>query len=341
MTTHQLASRKLGADGPRVSSIGLGCMGMSDFYGPADETESDATVRSALDAGITLLDTGDFYGSGHNELLIAEALRDRPRESVQISVKFGAFRDPGGGFGLYDARPGAVKNFLAYSLRRLRTDYIDIYRPARLDPNVPIEETVGAIAEMVKAGYVRYIGLSEVGSDTIRRAHAVHPICDLQIEYSLLTRGIETEILPACRELGIGITAYGVLSRGLISGHWSAQRSEQGRDFRRMNPRFSGDNLTHNLGLVEKLRDIANRKGCSVAQLAIAWVLAQGVDIIPLVGARRRERLDESLGALDVTLSDVDLAELARAIPRDAVAGARYTPTQMLMLDSEKATVRA
>jgi aryl-alcohol dehydrogenase-like predicted oxidoreductase len=341
MTTHQLASRKLGADGPRVSSIGLGCMGMSDFYGPADETESDATVRSALDAGITLLDTGDFYGSGHNELLIAEALRDRPRESVQISVKFGAFRDPGGGFGLYDARPGAVKNFLAYSLRRLRTDYIDIYRPARLDPNVPIEETVGAIAEMVKAGYVRYIGLSEVGSDTIRRAHAVHPICDLQIEYSLLTRGIETEILPACRELGIGITAYGVLSRGLISGHWSAQPSEQGRDFRRMNPRFSGDNLTHNLGLVEKLRDIANRKGCSVAQLAIAWVLAQGVDIIPLVGARRRERLDESLGALDVTLSDVDLAELARAIPRDAVAGARYTPTQMLMLDSEKATVRA
>jgi aryl-alcohol dehydrogenase-like predicted oxidoreductase len=341
MTTHQLASRKLGADGPRVSSIGLGCMGMSDFYGPADETESDATVRAALDAGITLLDTGDFYGSGHNELLIAEALRDRPRESVQISVKFGAFRDPGGGFGLYDARPGAVKNFLAYSLRRLRTDYIDIYRPARLDPNVPIEETVGAIAEMVKAGYVRYIGLSEVGSDTIRRAHAVHPICDLQIEYSLLTRGIEAEILPACRELGIGITAYGVLSRGLISGHWSAQRSEQGRDFRRMNPRFSGDNLTHNLGLVEKLRDIANRKGCSVAQLAIAWVLAQGVDIIPLVGARRRERLDESLGALDVTLSDVDLAELARAIPRDAVAGARYTPTQMLMLDSEKATVRA
>jgi aryl-alcohol dehydrogenase-like predicted oxidoreductase len=341
MTTHQLASRKLGADGPRVSSIGLGCMGMSDFYGPADETESSATIHAALDAGITLLDTGDFYGSGRNELLIAEALRDRARESVQISVKFGAFRDPAGGFGLYDARPAAVKNFLSYSLRRLRTDYIDIYRPARLDPNVPIEETVGAIAEMVKAGYVRYIGLSEVGADTIRRAHAVHPICDLQIEYSLLSRGIEAEILPACRELGIGITAYGVLSRGLISGHWSAQRSEQGRDFRRMSPRFSGDNLTHNLGLVEKLRDIASRKGCSVAQLAIAWVLAQGVDIIPLVGARRRERLDESLGALDVILSDVDLAELARAIPRDAVAGARYAPTQMLMLDSEKATVRA
>jgi aryl-alcohol dehydrogenase-like predicted oxidoreductase len=341
MTTHQLASRKLGADGLRVSGIGLGCMGMSDFYGPADETESGATIDAALDAGITLIDTGDFYGSGHNELLIAKALRGRPRESVQISVKFGAFRDPAGDFGLYDARPGAVKNFLAYSLRRLRTDHIDIYRPARLDPHVPIEETVGAIAEMVKAGYVRYIGLSEVGSDTIRRAHAVHPICDLQIEYSLLTRGVEAEILPACRELGIGITAYGVLSRGLISGHWSAQRSEQVRDFRRMNPRFSGDNLTHNLGLVEKLRDIANRKGCSVAQLAIAWVLAQGADIVPLVGARRRERLDESLGALDITLSDVDLGELARAIPRDAVAGARYAPAQMVMLDSEKATVRA
>jgi aryl-alcohol dehydrogenase-like predicted oxidoreductase len=341
MITHQLASRKLGADGPRVSGIGLGCMGMSDVYGPADEGESIATVRAALDAGITLIDTGDFYGSGHNELLIAEALRGRPRESVQISVKFGALRDPAGGFGLHDARPSAVKNFLAYSLRRLRTDYIDIYRPARLDPNVPIEETVGAIAEMVKAGYVRHIGLSEVGADTIRRAHAVHPVCDLQIEYSLLTRSIETGILPACRQLGIGITAYGVLSRGLISGHWSAQRSEQGRDFRRMNPRFCGENLTHNLGLVETLREIANRKGCSVAQLAIAWVLAQGADVIPLVGARRRERLDESLGALDVSLSDADLAELVRAIPRDAAAGARYAPAQMAMLDSEKAMVRA
>ena len=341
MTTRQLASRKLGADGVQVPGMGLGCMGMSDAYGHADESESIATVHAALDAGITLLDTGDFYGSGHNEMLIAQALRGRARENVQISVKFGAFRDPAGGFGLYDARPGAVRNFLTYSLRRLRTDYIDIYRPARLDPNVPIEDTVGAIAEMVKAGYVRHIGLSEVSADTIRRAHAVHPICDLQIEYSLLTRGIEAEILPTCRELGIGITAYGVLSRGLISGHWSAQQSGQGRDFRLMNPRFSGDNLTHNLGLVEKLRGIAVRKGCSVAQLAIAFVLAQGADIIPLVGARRRERLAESLGAFDVTLSDADLAELVRAIPRDAAAGTRYAPAQMGMLDSEKATVRA
>jgi len=341
MTTHPIASRKLGIGGPPVSAIGLGCMGMSDFYGPADEAESIATIHAALDAGITLLDTGDFYGSGHNELLIAEALRGRRRESAQISVKFGAFRDPAGGFGLYDARPGAVKNFLTYSLRRLRTDYIDIYRPARLDPNVPIEDTVGAIAEMVKAGYVRHIGLSEVGPDTIRRAHAVHPISDLQIEYSLLTRGIEAEILPACRQLGIGITAYGVLSRGLISGHWSAQRSEQGRDFRSMSPRFSGDNLSRNLGLVERLRDIANRKGCSVAQLAIAWVLAQGGDIVPLVGARRRERLAESLGAPDVILTGEELAEIARAIPRDAAAGSRYPAAQMATLDSEKQAVRA
>ena len=341
-TRHQIALRKLGSGGAEVSGLGLGCMGMSDFYGPADEAESVATIHAALDAGITLLDTGDFYGSGHNELLIAEALRGRhPRQNVQISVKFGAFRDPAGGFGLYDARPGAVKNFLTYSLRRLRTDYIDIYRPARLDPNVPIEDTVGAIAEMVKAGYVRYIGLSEVGADTIRRAHAVHPICDLQIEYSLLTRGIEAEILPACRQLGIGITAYGVLSRGLISGHWSAQRSEQGRDFRNRSPRFSGDNLSRNLGLVEKLRTIADRRGCSVAQLAIAWVLAQGVDIIPLVGARRRERLAESLRASDIVLTGEELAEVTHAIPRDAAAGARYPAAQMAMLDSEKQAVRA
>jgi aryl-alcohol dehydrogenase-like predicted oxidoreductase len=340
MAAHPLPSRQLGTGGPRVSALGLGCMGMSDAYGPADESESTATIHAALDAGITLLDTGDFYGSGHNELLIAEALRGRSREHVQISVKFGAFRDPTGGFGLYDARPAAVKNFLTYSLRRLRTDYIDIYRPARLDPNVPIEDTVGAIAEMVKAGYVRQIGLSEVGAETIRRAQSVHPICDLQIEYSLLTRGIETEILPACRQLGIGITAYGVLTRGLISGHWSAERSGQKRDFRNMNPRFSGDNLAHNLRLVEKLRDIAGRKGCSVAQLAIAWVLAQGADIVPLVGARRRERLAESLGALDIIFTGEELAEIARAIPGDAAAGARYPAAQMGMLDSEKQTVR-
>lgn len=336
MTARQVALRTLGANGPQVSGVGLGCMGMSDFYGPAEETESIATIHAALDAGITLLDTGDFYGSGHNEMLIAEALRERPRDSVQLSVKFGAFRNPAGGFGLYDARPAAVKNFLTYSLRRLRTDYIDIYRPARLDPQVPIEDTVGAIAEMVQAGYVRQVGLSEVGPETIRRAQATHPICDLQIEYSLLCRGIEADILPACRQLGIGITAYGVLTRGLISGHWSAERSARQQDFRNLSPRFAGDNLRHNLGLVEQLRAIAAAKGCTVAQLAIAWVLAQGTDIVALVGARSRERLAESLGAPDIILTDTELAEIARAVPPGAAAGARYPDAQMAMLDSEK-----
>ena len=233
--------RKLGAAGPEVSAIGLGCMGMSDLYGPADRMESIATIHAALDAGITLLDTGDFYGMGHNELLIREALSGRDRGGVVISVKFGALRDPAGNWSGYDSRPAAVKNFLAYSLRRLGVEHIDICRPSRLDPNVPVEDTIGAIADMVKAGYVRYAGLSEVGPETIRRAHAVHPISDLQIEYSLISRGIESEILPVCRELGIGITAYGVLSRGLISGHWSTARAGE-RDFRGNSPRFQGAN---------------------------------------------------------------------------------------------------
>jgi aryl-alcohol dehydrogenase-like predicted oxidoreductase len=332
---------RLGKTGPTVSVLGLGCMGMSGMYGPADRQESLATLHAAADAGITLLDTGDFYGMGHNELLIAEALESIPRDRVLLSVKFGALRDPAGVWSGYDLRPKALKNFLAYSLQRLRVDHIDIYRPARLDPQVPIEDTVGAIADMVKAGYVRYIGLSEIGAETLRRAAAVHPISDLQIEYSLISRGIEARILPAARELGIGITAYGVLSRGLISGHWSAERSEQGRDFRNLSPRFSGDNLSRNLGLVEKLRDIADRKGCSVAQLAIAWVLAQGADIVALVGARRRERLAESLGAPGITLTGEELAGIARVIPRDAAAGARYPAAQMATLDSEKQAVRA
>ena len=309
-------------------------MGMSDFYGPADRGESIATLRSALGAGITLLDTGDFYGMGHNELLIAEALGGRSRDKVQISVKFGAQRDPAGGWIGSDARPAAVKTFLAYSLRRLGVDHVDIYRPARLDPAVPIEDTIGAIADMVKAGYVRHIGLSEVGADTIRRAAKVHPISDLQIEYSLISRGIETEILPTCRALGIGITAYGVLSRGLISGHWSKERVAQ--DFRSIIPRFQGSNLDTNLILVEKLRAIAQRIGASVAQVAIAWVAAQGEDIVPLVGARRRERLTEALGALDVTLSASDLAALSDAIPADAAAGGRYPDAVLATMDSER-----
>jgi aryl-alcohol dehydrogenase-like predicted oxidoreductase len=329
-----MKNRTLGSSGPSVSALGLGCMGMSDFYGPADRAESIATLHAALDAGITLLDTGDFYGMGDNELLIAEALSRRDREKVQISVKFGALRDPAGGWGGHDSRPAAVKNFLTYSLRRLGVDHIDIYRPARLDPAVPIEDTVGAIADMVKAGYVRHIGLSEVGAATIRRAAKIHPISDLQIEYSLISRGIETEILPTCRALGIGITAYGVLSRGLISGHWSKRRTVQ--DFRSISPRFQGSNLDANLILVEKLRAVAERIGASVAQIAVAWVAEQGDDIVPLVGARRREHLTEALGALDVTLSSADLAALSDAIPVGAAAGPRYPEAQLAHMDSER-----
>jgi aryl-alcohol dehydrogenase-like predicted oxidoreductase len=276
---------------------------------------------------------------GHNEMLIGEALRGRDRDAVQISVKFGALRDPAGAWSGYDSRPAAVKNFVAYSLRRLGVDHIDIYRPARLDPSVPIEDTVGAIAELVKAGYVRHIGLSEVGADTIRRAAAVHPICDLQIEYSLISRGIEDEILPACRELGIGITAYGVLSRGLISGHWSKARSGE-RDFRAISPRFQGANLDTNLALVERLREIAAQTGASVAQLAIAWVAAQGEDVVPLVGARRRDRLAEALGTLDISLPAGVLQSLRTAIPAEAVAGERYPAAQLVHMDSEKGARR-
>ena len=327
--------RKLGTTGPNVPAIGLGCMGMSDFYGPADRGESVATIHAALDAGITLLDTGDFYGIGHNELLIRDALQDRSRDNLQISVKFGALRDPARGFTGVDCRPVAVKNFLSYSLQRLGVDHIDIYRPARLDPAVPIEDTVGAIAEMVKAGYVKHIGLSEVGSDTIRRAHAVHPIADLQIEYSLIARGIEDDILATCRELGIGVTAYGVLSRGLISGHWSKDRSGA-QDFRRNSPRFQDNNIDTNLALVDRLRGIAGRIGASVAQVAIAWVLAQGQDIVPLVGARRRDRLTEALGALEVKLTAADLADFAKAFPPGAAAGGRYPEEHLAHMDSEK-----
>jgi len=330
-----MESTQLGRAGPRTSRIGLGCMGMSDLYGPADRQESIATIHAAMDAGITLLDTGDFYGMGHNEMLIREALGSRPRESVQISVKFGALRGPDGSWSGYDCRPQAVRNFVAYSLKRLGTDYIDIYRPARLDPAVPIEDTVGAIADLVKAGYVRHIGLSEVGADTLRRASSVHPISDLQIEYSMISRGIERAILPVARELGIGITAYGVLSRGLISGHWSKDRQGE-KDFRSIaSPRFQGGNLDANLALVERLRALAQEKGASVAQLAIAWVAAQGADIVPLVGARRRDRLQEALGALEVQLKPEDLARLDAIVPPNAAAGERYNAAQMAHLDSE------
>jgi aryl-alcohol dehydrogenase-like predicted oxidoreductase len=327
--------RRLGKNGPAVSALGLGCMGMSGMYGPADRRESIATIHAALDAGITLLDTGDFYGMGHNEMLIGEALRSVPRDRFQVSVKFGAMRDPAGGWSSYDARPAAVKNFLAYSLRRLGLDHIDIYRPARLDPQVPIEDTVGAIADMIKAGHVRCIGLSEVGVGTLRRAAATHEIADLQIEYSLISRGVEDAILPAIRELGVGMTAYGVLSRGLISGHWNKDAVAPG-DFRPHSPRFQDGNVDKNLALVAALRTLADARGVSVAQIAIAWVAAQGGDIVPLIGARRREHLDEALGALTVTLSRDDLAAIERAVPKGAAAGERYAAAQMAHLDSEQ-----
>jgi pyridoxine 4-dehydrogenase len=335
-----MEQRKLGSTGPTVSSLGLGCMAMSDAYGPADRGESIATVHAALDAGITLLDTGDFYTMGHNEMLLREALRDVPRDKVQLSVKFGALRGPAGEFNGMDCRPAAMKNFLAYSLQRLGTDYIDIYRPARLDPSVPIEETIGAIAEIVKAGYVRHIGLSEVGSDTIRRAQAVHPIADLQIEYSLIERGIERDILRTCRELGIAITAYGVLARGLISGHWSKNSGKTGKDYRLMTPRFQGENLDANLALAERLRAIADEIGATPAQVAIAWVAAQGKEIVPLIGAKTRNRLAEALGATDVRLTPAHLAMLATAFPPNVAAGTRYAAEQMAHLDSERPATR-
>ncbi|MFJ9536705.1 aldo/keto reductase [Streptomyces sp. NPDC101225] len=333
-----IQTRKLGTTGPQVSALGLGCMGMSALYGDADRAESIATVHAALDRGVTLLDTGDFYAMGHNEMLLGEALRTAParlRERALTSVKFGALRDPDGGWSGYDGRPAAVRNFAAYSLQRLGVDHIDVYRIARVDPDVPIEETVGAIAELVEKGYVRHIGLSEAGAADIRRAAATAPISDLQIEYAIITRDIEREILPATRELGIGITAYGVLSRGLISGHFSRDRQLAATDFRARAPRFQGENLRHNLDLVEALRKIADDKGVTVAQIAIAWVLSRGEDIVPLVGARTRERLTESLGALDVTLDEADLTAIEEAVPAGAAAGDRYPSAQMAHLGTE------
>lgn len=325
--------RRLGAQGPAVFPIALGAMGMSRMYGPSDDAESIATLHAALDHGVTLIDTGDFYGSGHNEALIGRALAGR-RDRALLSVKFGALRDPAGGWTGVDNRPASIRNYLAYSLQRLGVDHVDIYRPARLDPQVPIEDVAGTIADLVKAGHVRHFGLSEVGAETIRRAHAVHPVCDLQIEYSLLSRGIEARILPALRELGIGLTAYGVLSRGLLAG----SRPAGPADFRAWLPRFSGDNLARNAALADALGQLARARGATPAQLAIAWVLARGEDIVPVVGARTRTQLDESLAALDLRLSPADVAAIEAAVPAGAVAGTRYDAFQMSVLDSERDT---
>ena len=323
--------RKLGTAGPEVFPIALGCMGMSGMYGATDEAESIATIHAAIDAGINLFDTGDFYGMGHNEMLLGRALR-LLRSEVLISVKFGAQRSPDGAWIGYDARPAAVKTALAYTLQRLGTDHIDIYRPSRLDPNVPIEDTVGAIADMVKAGYVRYIGLSEVGPETIRRAVAVHPIVDLQIEYSLVSRTPEWKIFPVLSELGIAVTAYGVLSRGLLSASTPAAAG----DFRARLPRFIGENLARNQKLVARLKELADSKGITQAQLATAWVLAKGASIVPVMGARTRAQLSETLGALNVRLSGDEVAAIEVAIPADSVSGTRYDEHQMRNLDSER-----
>ncbi|MGY4101043.1 aldo/keto reductase [Nocardia sp. R16R-3T] len=335
MTISKLTT-ELGTTGPAVSRIGLGAMGMSGTYGATDDAESIATIHAALDSGANLIDTGDFYGAGHNEMLIGKAIAERPREDMVLSVKFGALRGPGGTWGGIDNRPVALRNFLTYSLRRLGVDYIDIYRPARLDPNVAIEETIGAMAALVEAGYIRHIGLSEVGVETIRRAAAVHPIADLQIEYSLISRGIEAEILPTVRELGIGITAYGVLSRGLLSDSVRPGATFAPTDFRAHSPRFRGENLDQNVKLVDALAKIAANKDVSVAQLAIGWVLTRGADIVPIIGARTRQRWSDSLAAVDIQLSADELASIEAAVPANQIAGERYAEAQMALLDSER-----
>jgi aryl-alcohol dehydrogenase-like predicted oxidoreductase len=330
MTTTNDAKVKLGKTGPEVSPIGLGCMGMSGMYGASDEDEGVRTIHRAIERGVTLLDTGDFYGMGHNEMLVGRAIRGK-REQVKLSVKFGAQRGPDGSWLGFDARPAAVKTALAYTLKRLGVDHIDVYRPARLDPSVPIEDTVGAIAEMVKAGFVKHIGLSEVGVETIRRAHAVHPIVDLQIEHALVTRKPEQRIFPALRELGISATLYGVLSRGLLSG----SKSTGPGDFRAYLPRFTGDAKTQNDGVVASIATFAKERGMTPSQLVIAWSRARCPDFITLVGSRTVAQLDEALGALEHPLSAADVTALEAIVPADAIAGTRYAAPQMAHLDSE------
>lgn len=316
-----------------MSALGLGCMGMSGLYGPADEDESIATIHEAMEADVTLFDTGDFYGMGHNEMLLGRALKGK-RDRAFIQVKFGALRDPAGGWGGYDSRPAAVRNFLAYTLRRLGTDYVDLYQPARLDPALPIEETAGAIGDLIHAGYVRHLGLSEMGAETIRRAHAAHSVTAVQIEWSLMSRGVERAIAPTCRELGIGITAYGVLSRGLLAGSGVSGTA----DARAHMPRFQGDNAVRNRVLFEAVQRAAAERGVSAAALAFAWVLARGPHVVPLIGARRRDQLTAALQGAELALSDVELDALAALVPAEAVAGERYAPTQMAVLDSERAS---
>ena len=327
----QTKTVKLGKAGPEVFPLGLGCMGMSGMYGKTDDEESIATIHAAIDAGVTLIDTGDFYGSGHNEMLVGRALAGR-RDRAQISVKFGGMRDPMGGWTGFDGRPAAVKNFAAYSLKRLGVEVIDVYRPARLDANVPIEDTIGAVADLVKAGYVRHIGLSEVGVETIRRAQKVHPIVDLQIEYSIASREPEHQIFPALAELGISATLYGIFSRGLLTG----SKPQGAGDYRAHLPRFTGDNAGANEDLVGALRRFGEERGLTPGQLAVAWALAKQPTLVPVVGAKTRAQLADALGALDKPLSQADLTALEALVPERAFAGTRYGAEQMAHLDSER-----
>lgn len=325
--------RKLG--NVKVSPIGLGCMGMSGMYGPTDDEESIRTIHAAVDHGITLFDTGDFYGMGHNELLIGRALKQLSpavRDTLTLSVKFGAMRTPNGAWGGFDGRPPAVKNFLAYSLNRLGVSAVGIYRPARLDDHVPIEDTIGAVADMIRQGFVHQAGLSEVSAETARRAQAITPITDVQLEYGLSTRGMEEKVLPGLRDLAIGTTAYGVIGRGLLSG---SKPKEKG-DFRRFLPRFTGANYTRNQVLIGELNAVAAELGATPVQAAIAWVLTRGEDIVPILGARTVAQLEESLGALDLKLSLEQLARLEQAVPSSEIAGTRYDKQAMTHLDSER-----
>ncbi len=333
-------TRRLGTEGPEVFALGLGCMGMSGMYGPSDEDEGVRTIHAAIRTaesagGKLLIDTGDFYGMGHNELLIGRALREMgpdAREKVVLSLKFGAQRTPSGAWSGFDGRPASVKDRLAYSLVRLGVAYVDVYRPARLDDKVPIEDTVGAVKDMIKQGYARHTGLSEVGVETARKAQAVTPICDVQLEYGLATRGMETKVLPGLEEIGIGVTAYGVLSRGLLSGSKPAEKG----DFRRFLPRYTGANLTANQDLVEALREVATERGVTAVQMAIAWAMGRGEQIVPLLGARKVAQWEEAEGALELRLTAEETGRLEEAVPAEKVLGTRYDKQAMTHLDSER-----